>query len=98
VASSGRVPSGWIKSIQGQIDGGVKMIQSRINLDPGMAARRRGRGQWESSTTEDEKDSGGQNGNRRRRPGRSGGDDHKQRIGGCGNPKTDSDTMLSFMH
>jgi hypothetical protein len=41
-------------------------------------------------------DGGGQNGNRRRWPGRVGGGGHKQRIGGCGNPKTGSDTMLGI--
>jgi hypothetical protein len=43
-----------------------------------------------------EEDYGGQNGNRREWPGQSGGGGHKQRIGGCGNPKTGSDTMLGI--
>jgi hypothetical protein len=49
--------------------------------------------QRENSTGED---GDGQNGNRQWWPGRAGGGGHKQRIGGCGNPKTGSDTMLGI--
>jgi hypothetical protein len=40
----------------------IQAIHGRVDLDPGTAVTRRGRG---SSTTEDEKDNCGQNGNRR---------------------------------
>jgi hypothetical protein len=91
--------TGATGSVQGRRSSSERRGTSRSSQTRGRGRREsstKRTGRWESSTTEDEEDSGDQNGNRRRWSGRTDGGGHKQRIGGCGNPKTRSDTMLGM--
>jgi hypothetical protein len=93
-----RCRAGQIKDFMKGSSSQMRPIEQRpiqAGLIPCQTAARRGEG-WAGHVRVRRGDGGGQNGNRRWWPGRAGGGGHKQRIGGRGNPKTRSDTMLGI--